>query len=142
MVVRRSVAELFIEKLNSDQKRLGLGRKGSRLFAGEDSDLALCSHDLGMGNGVFPELILDHLIPTSRLQPEFFVRLARASAFSTILLHYLNGLEYAERPMTILSWAKKSIKRLGASNLSKQIDEASALGRKDALDKIREWESG
>ena len=142
MVVRRKVAERYLDKVRSDPRRISLDRKGSQLFAGGDSDLALCSHDFGIGNGVFPELVLDHLIPSSRLQPEFFVRVARASVVSTILLHYLNGLEYADRPMTLLSRAKMSVKRFMSSSLSRQVDSASALGRKDALNKISEWESG
>lgn len=141
MVVRRKVAERYLEKLKSDPRRIQLGRKGTQLFAGEDSDLALCSHDLTMGNGVFPELVLDHLIPEARLQPDFFVRVARAGRFSSVLLHYLNGLDDSEKPPSFFSQLKRFLKRLTASPLAKKVDAASGLGRREALAKIREWEA-
>ncbi|MCP9929775.1 glycosyltransferase family 2 protein [Cyanobium sp. AMD-g] len=140
MAVRRKVAERYIEKLKSDPRRIGLGRRGAQLFAGEDKDLAFCSHDMRMGNGLFPELILDHLIPSSRLQPEFFVRVAKAGSFSNVILRYLNGVDYLEKPITLAQLAKRGLKRLVSSSLAKKIDSACALGRMDALDKIQEWE--
>ena len=68
MVSRRRVALHYRELLSHDPIRqaLGPGQQNAR-GGGDDTDMALCGMDLGLGTGRFPELELTHLIPARKL---------------------------------------------------------------------------
>ena len=68
MCVRRGVAEAYVRRLKSNSSGHALGRRGGQLLSSEDTDLALTSCDLGLGNGMFVALKLIHLIPEHRLE--------------------------------------------------------------------------
>lgn len=91
MCVRRRVAEAYAAKLAEDPVRRSLGRTGTQLFGSEDSDLAFTSCDLGLGNGIFPQLILTHLMPRQRLQEEYLLRLVEAQTYSHTMLDFARG---------------------------------------------------
>src|ERR1035437_9994299 len=55
-IIRRQVAEDYVRKTNANSLRKALGRNGISLGAGEDTDMALCSVDLGFGFGRFKAL--------------------------------------------------------------------------------------
>jgi glycosyltransferase involved in cell wall biosynthesis len=73
--------------------RLGLnhvvGRRGQRLFAGEDDLFAWAASSVGKWFGLFPELRVTHLIPTERTKHDYFVRLIHDHSFSHSLLRYM-----------------------------------------------------
>lgn len=52
-------------------------RRGSELTSGGDNDIVLCALRAGWESGYFPQLTLTHLIPASRLVPEYLARLNR-----------------------------------------------------------------
>ena len=56
--------------------------------AGDGDDAYLCyvAQKLGFGEGLFPELKLQHLIPKERFNPDYFVRIARGNAHVAMLL--------------------------------------------------------
>jgi glycosyltransferase involved in cell wall biosynthesis len=94
MCVRRSVAEAYVARLESDPARHALGRKGSQLFSAEDIDLALTSCDLGLGTGTFIALKLIHLVPARRLEEGYLLEGVEAMTHSGLLFKYFRG----ERP--------------------------------------------
>jgi len=71
MVVRREVLLYYREQVLKDPLRQALGRNGTRLDSGEDTDMALCGFPLGLGTGRFPELELTHLIAARRLTMDY-----------------------------------------------------------------------
>ena len=73
--VRRAVAEDYASKAKSSPARKSLGRIGTGLGAGEDTDMAWCAIDLGMGTARFKALKVKHLIPNSRLTESYIVKL-------------------------------------------------------------------
>jgi glycosyltransferase involved in cell wall biosynthesis len=89
MVVRRLVAERYAEQLAAHPERLALDRQGQSLLAAGDTDLGFGALDLGFACGVARELRLTHLIPSSRLEEEYLVRLARSVTHSHTLLSLL-----------------------------------------------------
>jgi hypothetical protein len=89
MVILKSIAEHYASKLKVDPLRMALGRKGSALSSGEDSDMAFCACDLGYAVGVFPQLSLLHLMPRGRLDRNYLLRLVEGMAFSHAVLRYL-----------------------------------------------------
>ncbi|MDF3056761.1 MAG: family 2 glycosyl transferase [Rariglobus sp.] len=91
LCVRAPVAQRYREQVTSDPRRLRLGRKGGSLGACEDFDLGLTAIALGFGTGVFTSLRLTHLMPASRVQESYLLRLAEGHASSTVFLHHLHG---------------------------------------------------
>lgn len=89
MCVRRAVAEEYLRLAQKDPCRFSLDRKGTSLVSGGDLDLALTAHDLGLGTGLFPELILTHLIPARRVQKEYLVKMFESQAYSEYRLRNL-----------------------------------------------------
>jgi glycosyltransferase involved in cell wall biosynthesis len=91
MCVRKAVAEKYANRVCNDQKRLGLDRKGKLLMSGGDSDLAFTSCDIGLGTGQFTSLKLTHLMPASRLEEEYLMRLIEGMEYSHRILDSLRG---------------------------------------------------
>lgn len=91
MCVRRVVAAAFAQAYQQESWRSLLGRQGSSLMSGEDTDLGLLSLEMGWGIGSFFRLRLEHLIPSSRLTREYLLRLTEASSASSCLISCFHG---------------------------------------------------
>lgn len=89
MFVKKVIADYYLQILKNCNIRADLDRKGDSLFSGGDSDLAMVSIDLGLGYGLFSDLYLVHLIPESRVQKNYLVKLARNMQLSSIILNYV-----------------------------------------------------
>jgi glycosyltransferase involved in cell wall biosynthesis len=86
LCVRRAVGLNYLQKANASEFRKMLGRSGLNLGAGEDSDLAECAVDMGLGTGRFAALKLVHLIPRNRMTADYIVRLYAGLAGSQEML--------------------------------------------------------
>jgi glycosyltransferase involved in cell wall biosynthesis len=91
MVVRRPQAERYRELVLRDPVRQALGPNGQPANGGEDSDMALCGFELGLGTGRFPELELTHLIPARKLTLPYMESLYGAFGFSGVILNAVHG---------------------------------------------------
>jgi len=92
LVVRRSLAEKYHELVSSSELRRELDRRGEILnSAGDDEFSWVAAEELQLGHGVFAAMKLTHLIPASRLEEEYLLRLAEGHAFSRSMLHHLHG---------------------------------------------------
>ncbi len=92
LVIRKSAAAIYSEKITNDKVRLALGRTGKQLISGEDNDIVLTLLDASYGVGYFPQLKLTHLIPAKRLTKEYLARLNRASSRSWIQVLDVHGI--------------------------------------------------
>jgi glycosyltransferase involved in cell wall biosynthesis len=110
LCVRRSVAQDYLQKALGDSKRRALGRVGTGTGSAEDTDLAYCAIDLGMGIGSFHRLKLTHLIAKKRLTVDYIARLnAGIQASSQVLKSLRPSTSAPSRPSRlagILFWAK------------------------------------
>jgi glycosyltransferase involved in cell wall biosynthesis len=86
MCVRRPVALRYATAVTNSPYRQSLDRKGPGLVSGGDIDLALTACDAGLGTGVFPTLVVHHLIPGHRVEPQYIIRLAENIAYGALLL--------------------------------------------------------
>jgi hypothetical protein len=68
-----------------------IGRRGGRLFGGEDDLFSWVAAAEGLGFGVFPRLRVTHLISAGRLKRAHFLRLIHDQAFSHGVLVHLRG---------------------------------------------------
>lgn len=100
MCVRRGVADAFRRALAADPRRTALGRTGKQLIGSEDADICFTAADLGLGNGLFPQLVLTHIIARHRVQESYLLRLIEALTFSHTLLLHLRGVPPAQPSRT------------------------------------------
>lgn len=91
MCVRKSVAEAYAATTASDPFRSNLDRSGSSMMACGDTDMAHTSLEYGLGVGVFPQLVLTHLIPANRLTPSYLLRIAEGRQASIVVMRALRG---------------------------------------------------
>jgi hypothetical protein len=89
LVCRRDVALNYFERVAHSGLRAMLGRTGSQLSAGEDTDLALCACEMGFAIGIFPQLLLTHLIPSNRFEASYLLSLAEGMRYSHVILAYI-----------------------------------------------------
>lgn len=110
LCVRRSVATLYAERVHIDHIRLALDRRGAQLSSAGDTDLALTACDIGLGTGQFAALGMTHLIPASRLEEAYLLRLAEGLSYSTSILNSIRG--GAPPRATWRYWVYRQIQRL------------------------------
>lgn len=92
MVVRREVMEAYRVTLLKDPRHLCLDRVGQSLLAGGDTDIGLAACSLGLGCAYMTSLRVTHLIPASRLQRNYLVRLVEDVTASHRWLDLAHGL--------------------------------------------------
>lgn len=97
-VVRKCVADAYVEKMSSDPRWGLLGRTEGRLLSCEDIEIAMVACDLGLGKGVFRSLNLTHLIPASRMTEDFQCRNAYGNGYSSVIHNYLRFERIPPRP--------------------------------------------
>ena len=136
MAVRRAVAERYRELVVRDPVRQALGRTGKKLAAGEDSDMALCGFEIGLGTGRFPELELTHLIPARRVTLEYIEGLHEGFGYSDVVLKAIHDREALAQ---LQSGGLKNfllpivMTATGKSRMQKRIRLAEERGRAAAL---------
>jgi len=141
MCIRREVVDEYSRLVTADPRRKELDRKGESIFAGGDSDIALCSRRVGLGTGIFPSLRLVHLIPQKRLTQSFFLKAAFGGGYSFTLLDYLYGLRNQPRRDGVLSRCVDFIRQARRSRLERQILAEEQKGESRAWELIRKWEN-
>jgi glycosyltransferase involved in cell wall biosynthesis len=140
MCIRRAVSDEYASLLASDPRRKELDRKGELIFAGGDSDMALCSRRLGLGTGLFPSLKLDHLIPENRVKRSFFLKAAFGGGYSFTLLDYLHGLKKNRPKVGIVRRSARFARTLGRSPFERRLAAEEKKGESLAWNLIERWE--
>jgi glycosyltransferase involved in cell wall biosynthesis len=90
LCVTAKVAQTYVTNTRDSKIRRCLGRRGDDLMGGEDLDLAMTSYDIGMGVGLFGELVVTHLIDKRRLSPRYLHRICVAGNYSSHIVRYLH----------------------------------------------------
>jgi glycosyltransferase involved in cell wall biosynthesis len=86
LCIRKCVAARYHANVISAPTRVRLGRVGTALLGGEDTDLAFTACDMGMGTGLFSCLSIVHLIKSHRLALDYLLALREAMAYSQVIL--------------------------------------------------------
>jgi len=92
LVIKKKVANIYLNKVKDNKESILLGRKGKSLISGEDNDIILYILNSGWGVGYFPNLVLSHLIPPSRLEKKYLANLNHDSTFSWIKVLDIHGI--------------------------------------------------
>lgn len=101
LCLRKVVAEKYAELVYAQPERAGMDRKGKLLTCAGDMDMAFVACDLNLGTGQFTALKLTHLMPASRLQEDYLLKLREGESYSTILLKFFRGKIPPKRPWLI-----------------------------------------
>lgn len=104
--IRADAAKRYVERVEGDSRLRSFDRKGNRLTGSGDTDLALTALDIGYHARLTPRLRLRHMIPVSRLDPEYMERLLEGSAYSTVRLALMRGVPC--KP----AWMNRILRRL------------------------------
>ncbi len=91
MCVRRSVADAYLAQTSSNAARLQLDPMGDQPGYGGDSDLAFTGCSIGLGMGVFPQLVITHLIPARRSTREYLLRNLEAHEYSHLMQQFAHS---------------------------------------------------
>ena len=83
---RKAVVEQYCRLAENDPKRSNLGQKGQLLLRSEDIDLGFTAYDLGLEVSIFTRLKLLHLMPASRLEEQYLLRLVEGIYYSNMVL--------------------------------------------------------
>ena len=129
MAVRRTVAEAWARRVESDPVRAGLGRSGVSLASCEDIDLAFTACDLGLASGRFVALRLTHIIPKGRLELAYMERLVEGVNASQVLLRSLRESLVPEPPPRLLARLLAVWTRLRMDRPTLCLMEAARRGR-------------
>jgi glycosyltransferase involved in cell wall biosynthesis len=92
LFVRRQVAEYYNALHKSGKRSIQLDRTANSLSSGGDNDLAACACDIGLGVGLFDNLMLEHFIPVNRTTKEYFLKLAEGIAHSAVIFRSYRGV--------------------------------------------------
>lgn len=92
LFIRKAVADYYYHLHKTNKRNIQLDRTGKSLFSGGDNDMAACACDIGLGVGLFHEIVVVHYIPSFRLEKKYLLRLAEGIAASTIVLKYYRGI--------------------------------------------------
>jgi hypothetical protein len=88
MCLRRAVADAYLTQTVCRPHRLQLDPVGDQPGYGGDTDLAYTGCSIGLGMGVFPQLVITHLIPARRGTVEYLLRNVEAHEYSHVLHHH------------------------------------------------------
>ncbi|WNZ27298.1 glycosyltransferase [Leptolyngbya sp. NK1-12] len=135
--IKREVAYRYYEVTQEDPLRLRLDRRGNLLSSAGDLDLALTAHDCGYATGLFPNLRLNHLIPTTRLQEEYLLRLKREGGMSSYILEYLRyGNIPSIQKKSFLRHLIDKIRLMKHEPIYRKMIQAEIMAKQQALEEI------
>ena len=114
-----------------------IGRRGERLFSGEDDLFSWAASTASTGVGLFPELRLTHLISSERTTRDYFIRLNHDHTFSHSVLSYmLTGRKPKE--FNVLKSLRILANGLKNGKFSMQCLHAQARGEAAAAELIKQ----
>ena len=137
MCMRSCVGRAYVTKAETDPLCTKLDRIGKGMGAAGDHDICHSAHDLGLGIGRFPSLRMTHLIPTGRMQPDYFLKLVRGNARAALLLAMARNAAASYRTTRFWPIVKILRSRLSKRGMESRILCAQAQGELDALREIR-----
>ena len=139
--IRRPVWERYLARVAGDRRHLILGLRGSERISGQDTDIALCTFDLGLGAARFRDLVLTHIMPASRLAEPALLRLVESISFGTVIVESLRG---GMAPAEARSLWRYWLARLRAARLpgrQGRFYAAELRGRRRACLRVRSFDT-
>jgi glycosyltransferase involved in cell wall biosynthesis len=136
MCIRKTVAEKYAAIAINDAKRSQLDRRGNLLLCCGDTDMAYVACDLGLGVGRFTSLKLLHLIPATRLQKDYLLRVEEGSNYSVMILR---SFRTKTLPLLQQSWRSslyEFYRFWRKTPIDRQFYQASQRGKRLAIQEL------
>jgi hypothetical protein len=130
VLVRKTIANAYQEKVKIDPFRRALGRRGEQLTCGEDIDLAWSACEMGYGMGRFKDLKLQHLISAKRLTLDYWEKFMEAGAYSMVFLLHFHSMTPPDANQTIWAKLRHLKQQLAASPPERKLEKAAWRGRR------------
>lgn len=137
MCLRSAVGRAYVTKSETDPLSTKLDRIGKGVGAAGDHDICHTAQDLGLGIGRFPSLRMTHLIPSVRMEPDYFLRLVRGNARAALLLALARKSAASYRTTRFWPIVKMVRSRIFKRGMESRILCAQAQGELDALREMR-----
>jgi hypothetical protein len=137
LCLRREVGEAYAKKAAEDELCTSLGRIGKGFGAAEDHDICHTGIEMGFGVARFPILRMTHLIPVGRMNPEYFLKLARGNSRSALLLSLVRKTAASYRKTPLWPIFKLGAAWLVKRGMDRRIFCAQARGELDAIWQMR-----
>lgn len=135
MFVRKEVAFHYLSLHEEGKRNIQLDRTGSSLFSGGDNDLAACACDIGLGVGLFHQLILEHYIPKKRLEKKYLLNLAAGITASAIVLRsFRNDFP---RKRSLKNKLAQNVRLLMKNKIDRDFYQAVLKGEQMGLDILK-----
>lgn len=128
LCVRREVALAYLRRLECEPDRRGLDPVGRQMRFGGDTDLVYTGLLLGYGKGVFPELLLTHLIPSKRCDLAYQERALEAHGYSSVLHQWLDTGQAPQPRTGVRFWLGESVRWLKSSRWERMQRRARRRG--------------
>ncbi|MDD9908819.1 MAG: glycosyltransferase [Ahrensia sp.] len=122
IVVRRPVADAYVEFVEQSVGTGQLGRTGSQLLSGEDSLISRLADKLGYLCGYRPQLKLHHFMEARRLSWSYLTKLMKGHGISYVRLARVNGETF--EPVSHWPARKQMVKNFLFRTKTKGIDDA------------------
>jgi len=130
LVIRKDVAEAYINAQKSGKKELVLDRSGDSLLSGGDNEIVYTAIELGYGTGNFQRLKLTHYITAKRLTADYMIKLMESIAMSNVILYHKYGRDYPFpiRPRGVATDVLYKIQQLRMDPIKKALKDAEIKG--------------
>jgi len=138
LCIRRHVAETYIKACRDVPLRQYLDRKGNSLSSSGDTDMAYMAFDLSLGLGQFTSLHLHHIIPPNRVTAEYLLKLNEGMIFSDVIMKYIREMPIPSDDDSFVESIKKYFRLVRLSSFDRKMYFAGELGRKKALQFIKD----
>ena len=141
MCIRKEVGAQYLEWCRLHEMSNALDRKGDIITGYGDMNLALCAIDIGLGAGKSSHLNLKHLIPSSRLTLDYFLRHAEGDALSLLMFRAIRGFPLRESGQTFFKTIKWRIYKIFSRQPREviKIHEAHMRGLQHGLKMARDY---
>lgn len=133
LCVFRKVAYQYAKYLTVDPVRRALDRAGDSLASAGDMDLVYTAFDCGFGIGRFRSLSLKHLIPPTRLNEAYFLRIFEAMYYSGTILLMIRQRSIAETRFSLIRVLKRWKRFIFSNPFDRKMLLAERRGRQRAL---------
>lgn len=132
MCVRRDVCETYANSVASDARRAALDRVGDSLMGGGDADLNYTAQSMGLGCGVFVDLVSRHYMPSIRTSEAYLLKLVEDMSCSSVVVQHIWGKSHStpSRSQRVFDWYRN----LRLTPREREFEKAKARGRKRGVE--------
>lgn len=138
MFLRRKVWENYLGMIQRDPRHLVLGLRGNQRISGQDTDIALCTFEVGGEAARFAALELIHIMPRKRLSEAYLLRMVESISSSTVVLEGLRGRRDPQHALGGFTYWREYVRAFRLPRRQRLFYLAELRGRRRGLATLRQ----